>query len=74
MTHLQEAAEQLRIARDGNEERARDASAMRGTDRLIALAAVNTRRMEIAAGFTRLAAIEAGLSPCLGHDSTEDET
>jgi hypothetical protein len=74
MTYLEEAAEQLRAARDGNEERAREVPALRGADAIDVLAEVNARRMEIAAAFTRLAAIEAGLPPCLGHDSTEDET
>jgi hypothetical protein len=34
---------------------------------------VNRNRAGYAAGLTRIAAIEAGLPPCLGHDSAGDE-
>jgi hypothetical protein len=53
MSYLEEAAEQLRKASDANE---RDAG-----DRLLKTE-VRERRLEIAAAFTRLAAIERGLS------------
>jgi hypothetical protein len=76
MTYLEDAAAQLYAARDDNDERARDAADMCTGMAAAALAIgaeVNARRMEIAAGFTRLAAIEAGLPPCLGgHGITEE--
>ena len=77
MTYLEDAAAQLYAARDDNDSRARDAADMHAGMAVTALtirAEVNARRIEIAAGFTRLAAIEAGLPPCLGHAVTEEET
>jgi hypothetical protein len=77
MTYLEDAAAELYKARDDNEKRAVTAEEMLPSMRVTAqhlLAEVNGRRMEIAAGFTRLAAIQAGLPPCLGHAITEEET
>lgn len=67
MTYLDEAADQLRLARIDNEIIAEGASASRGVTPVEdLLRRVNDRRMEIADGFTRLAAIERGLPPALG--------
>lgn len=76
MTYLEEAAEQIRKAIAGNEKRAEQAEEMQGA--LPARAAgmlqeVNALRAGYAAAFTRLAAIEAGLPPCPGHDAREDQ-
>ncbi len=61
MDYLEEAADLLRKARDDNEKRAALVPSLRDGNlptREI-LAEVNTRRMEIADGFMRLAAIQA---------------
>ena len=66
MTYLEEAAAELRKARDDNEKRAREASRMhtgQEQEKEAILAEVGARRMEIAAVFAALAAIEAGLPP-----------
>ena len=67
-TCLEEAAAELRKAREVNERRFRSLPSLAAGDvpaeelaRI--LAEVNTRRMEIAERFTRLAAIERGLPP-----------
>lgn len=69
-SYLDEAADQLRMARTGNEKRAERAAEWaevpNSPNAEIILREVNDRRMEIAAGFTRLAAIERGLPPALG--------
>lgn len=59
--YLEEAAAELRKARDANDKRHARASADRfgGLD----LEEARAERMEIAAAFTRLAAIERGLLP-----------
>ena len=59
--YLEEAAAELRKARDANDKRFGVAS----SDRFGAadLRQVHTERMAIAAAFTRLAAIERGLLP-----------
>jgi hypothetical protein len=65
-TYLEEAAAELRTARDGNEKREREAGRMdsgREQEKQVILARVAARRMEIAAAFTALAAIDAGLPP-----------
>jgi hypothetical protein len=76
MSYLEDAAAELCKARHDNEGRARDAGEMHSGMAVTAAAIsaeVNTRRVELAAGFARLAAIEAGLAPCLGHSSTEED-
>lgn len=70
MSYLEEAAAELRKARGDNEKRAAEAGRMHtgmAAIRADTLREVNARRIEISAGLTRLAAIEAGLPPCLGH-------
>lgn len=78
MTLLEEAAAELRKAREANEKHAKSAAALAaryaadvdpGT-----AAEIGDRRMEIADGFTRLAAIEAGLPPCCCTGHREQET
>ena len=64
MTYLEEAAEQLRRARSANEARAGSVSSWLTEGAVPVLTEVNERRMEIADGFTRLAAIERTLPPC----------
>ena len=64
--YLAEAAAELRKARDANDKRAglaEELAAAKLPAREI-LAEVATRNMEIAEGFTRLAAIERNLPPC----------
>ena len=65
MDYLSEAADLLRKARDDNEERVQDAADMVALRRPVQAAEilreVNDRRMEIADGFIRLAAIKAGV-------------
>jgi hypothetical protein len=75
MTYLQEAAEQLRTARDGNEKRRELAAELAAGNQPVQdiLRETASRSMEIAAAFTRLAAIEARLPPCLGHDAREEK-
>ena len=67
MSYLDEAAALLRQVRDGNEARAQQAAEWAAVPSSpnadIMLREVNDRRMEIAAAFTRLAAIEHGLAP-----------
>jgi hypothetical protein len=66
MSYLDEAAELLRQARDGNEARAdlaRALAAARSADAEVVQREVDDRRIEIAAAFIRLAAIEHGLAP-----------
>ena len=68
--YLEQAADQLRQARAANEKRRGRAEAMhsgQAEDQERILAEVNVRRMEIAEGYTRLAAIERNLPPCCGH-------
>ena len=65
--YLEQAAAELANAREVNEKRWERAAQVRdadphGADALEAEAAA--RSMEIAEGYTRLAAIEAGLPPC----------
>ena len=66
--YLEEAAYEFIKAREDNEKRTGLAADMAGMKRPVEgeriLAEVNDRRMEIADGFTRLAAIKAGLPPC----------
>lgn len=67
---LEEAAAELRKARDANDRYRGRMAEVRSynpvaADALDAEAA--DRSMEIAAGFTRLAAIQAGLPPCCRH-------
>ena len=74
MTYLEEAADELRKAREANEER-RDLTAELAAGKLPVqgiLRETAARSIEIAEGFTRLAAIEAGLPPCLGHDAGQE--
>ena len=68
-TYLEEGAAELRKAREANERRFNSLPSLAAgqvpADELARiLAEVNTRRMEIAEGFTRLAAIERGQPPC----------
>ena len=66
MTYLEDAAAELFKARDTNEKRAQRAATMHSGEQQeagVILREVNARRMEIAAGFAVLAAIEAGLPP-----------
>ena len=67
MTYLEDAAAELAKARDDNEKRAAFAAELDEMKRPDQAAdvrrEVNARRMEIAAGFAVLAAIEAGLPP-----------
>lgn len=59
---LVDAADQLRLARDANEARARDIEKMRGHSPVEGeVRQVNDRRMELAAGFARIAALGQGL-------------
>jgi len=62
--YLEEAAGELRKARDANDRRAADPDPFGRPSRL---ADVHTERLRIAAGFERLAAIERGLPPCDCH-------
>ena len=68
MTYLEDSAAELEKARADNEKRAARIADDYGdlpqyADRVAEeMTKVNDRRMEIAEGFTRLAAIEAGLS------------
>jgi hypothetical protein len=63
MTSLEEAAALLRLARDANEARARDAGEMHGQEAVEdLLREVNDRRMELAAGFMRRAEIGHGIA------------
>jgi hypothetical protein len=62
--YLEEAAEQLRKARDANELRSRLVPSLKaGKETGPIIAEVNARRMEIADGFIRLAAIERSWVP-----------
>jgi hypothetical protein len=74
VTYLQEAADELRQARDGNEKRRELAAGLAAGNQPVQdiLRETASRSMEIAAGFTRIAAIEAGLPPCLGHERREE--
>ena len=72
-TLLEEAAAELRKARDANEARAGDTRSWLTERDVPVIVAVNDRRMELAAGFTRLAAIERGLPPCCHHAQPEQE-
>ena len=76
-TLLEEAAAELRAARKSNENRLGVVNAMYAEGheaRQALLAEINQRRMEIADGFTRLAAIERGLHPCCHHAQPGTET
>ena len=64
MSYLEEAAEQLRRARSANEARAGSVNSWLTEGAVPVLTEVNQRRMEIADGFIRIAAIErAAVSP-----------
>jgi hypothetical protein len=64
MTYLEEAVEQLRKARDANEARAAARTRRWLTEGAVPiLTEINQRRMEIADGFIRLAAIERAIPP-----------
>jgi hypothetical protein len=65
MTYLEEAAAELRKARDANDRKAADPDRF---DRASRAEAVRAERLRIAAGFERLAAIERGLPPCSCHE------
>lgn len=64
--YLEEAAAELRKAREDNEKRAALVPSLQAGSLPTAgiTAGVNGRRMELAEGFTRLAAIERNLPPC----------
>ena len=65
--YLEEAAGELRKARNSNENRARLADAMHSGQaeaKQALLAEVNARRMELGLAFLAAAAIERGLPPC----------
>jgi hypothetical protein len=69
-SYLQEAADELRAARDANDRYRGRVAEMRSYNAVAADALdaeTADRSMEIAAAFTRLAAIEAGLPPCCHH-------
>ena len=66
MTYLEEAAEQLRRARSANEARAGSVNSWLTEGAVPVLTEVNQRRMEIADGFIRLAAIERAQVPAEG--------
>lgn len=72
--YLDEAAAELRKARDANEKRAviaaELASARHGGAEEVRRE-VADRNMEIGAAFERLAAIAAGLAPCCRHERPE---
>jgi hypothetical protein len=63
MTYLEEAAEQLRRARSANDARAGGVNSWLTEGAVPLLTEVNQRRMEIADGFIRLAAIERAIPP-----------
>ena len=67
---LEEAAAELRKARESNENRVRIADAMHKGD---LLAEINKRRMELGWAFLAAAAIERGLPPCCHHARPEQE-
>jgi hypothetical protein len=73
MSYLDEAAEMLRAARDVNEARAEAVKEMQGLTAAEDMRRqVNDRRMELAAAFTRLAAIEHGLAPAFGVPESQE--
>ena len=76
MTYLEDAAAELEKAREANEQRFKVVLSLAEAKvpTLEMRAEVDDRRMEIAEGFTRLAAIEAGLPPCYHVLRTEQET
>lgn len=63
-SYLEEAAIELRKARTANDNRAATLTSWLSEGAVPVLVEVNDRRMEMAEGFTRLAAIERGLPPC----------
>jgi hypothetical protein len=70
MTHLEEAAAELRKAREANDRRAADPDPFGRPSRQ---AEVHAERLRIAAGFERLAAIDRGLPPCCCHDARPEQ-
>ena len=68
--YLNEAAAELRKARESNERRFGLIPSLAAGNLATAdvLREVNDRRMDLAEGFTRLAAIERGLPPCCHHE------
>ena len=73
LTYLEEAAAELRKARDANEARAATPRSWRTEADVPVITAVGDRCMELAAAFTRLAAIEASLPLCRHHVPPEQE-
>ena len=74
--YLEEAAAELRHARDDNDRRREIADEYRDASRKIAdriLREAADRSAELAGAFTRLAAIERGLPPCCHHAQPEPE-
>jgi hypothetical protein len=73
--YLEEAAAQLDKARAANETESESLPSLAGNVDVRVMremrAAVNARRIELAAAYTRLAAIAAGLPPCLGHPAPD---
>jgi hypothetical protein len=70
MTYLEAAAAELRKASEANDKHAADPDKY---DRATRRREAHAERMRIADAYTRLAAIEAGLPPCLGHQSITEE-
>lgn len=73
MTYLEEAAAELRKAREANEKCAGTHRSWLTETDVPVIVEVNDRRMELAAAFTALAAIEAGLPPCRHRPQPEQE-
>lgn len=70
MTYLEEAAAELRKARETNDRKAEDPDPFGRPTRA---EEVRAERLRIAAGFERLAAIEAGISPYCCHEAPAPE-
>ena len=72
---MEDAAAELEKAREANKQRFKVVLSLAEAKvpTLEMRAEVDERRMEIAEGFTRLAAIEAGLPPCYHVLRTEQE-
>jgi hypothetical protein len=71
-TYLEAAAAQLDLARAANERRSSSLPSLAAgnvpPETIASMSAeVDDRRLDLAAAYTRLAAIADGLPPCLGH-------